>query len=129
MKRGIRHTLACTAAALAISFGIAAPVFAANQGSYSGTLTSGRSMLATGDHSSSYDLATVSVDSGCSAGGVFWYEIVGGGRCTTAVYVSPRVTRNLAYSTNYSGGVQLFGTLSGEDSTHWVSGYWRANVR
>lgn len=128
MKPKCFWMLSCGVIAIAFSFLLSTSALAAYSGYYSGTMTYGNSQFATGDHNSSYPYATVSVNSGCSDGGTFWYEQVGGGRCTTIATVSPRVTKTFSYTKNFSGGVQLWGTSSGSGS-HSVSGSWRSNVK
>lgn len=128
MLRKVKSVIAAVAVTLVISFGLAAPALADYAGTYSGTMTYGNTMFASGEHNSSYSKGTVSVNSGCSKGGVFWFEIQGGGRCTSMVSVSPRLTRDLYYTSNYSGGTQLWGTADGS-APYSVSGRWRFNVK
>ena len=128
MRRKLYSVLAAIGITLAVSFGFSAPALAAYSGSYSGTMAYGNTKFATGDHDSSYSRGTVSVDAGCSKGGIFWFEVVGGGRCTSAVSVSPRITKELYFTSSYSGGTQLWGTADGS-APYSIWGTWRFNVR
>lgn len=128
MLRKAKSVISAIAVALVLSFGLAAPALAAYTGTYSGTMTYNNTKFAAGEHDSSYSKGTVSVNSGCSKGGVFWFEIQGGGRCTSMVSVSRGLTRDLYYTSSYSGGTQLWGTADGS-APYSVSGRWRFNVR
>lgn len=127
MSRRIRTLLVGFAIALAIGVGLAAPAVAANQGTYSGTLYATNTLLASGEHNSYYGKGTVSVDANRTAGGIFWFERPGGGRCSTMVTLQPRITGDVTYISQFTGGVQLVGT-SNTSSSHYVSGFYRFNV-
>lgn len=127
MKKIVKRIFLGLALTIAIGFGIAAPALADWQGTYGTTIYYSNTHLATGDHDGYYGHGTVSVDSGCVAGGIFWFEIAGGGRCTNMVSVEPRLTRTLTFTTNFTGGAQVWGTASGT-APYYISGRYRFNV-
>lgn len=130
MKLQIKKAAMALLLALAVVVGFVVPAYASYQGSYNCTMTGGSArQLANGDHSSSYNMATASINSGCAANATFWVYMPSVGRCSSTVTLSPRRTGTMTYNTSFSGSVSLYGQLSGYSGTTDLSGSYCFNVR
>lgn len=129
MKRQLKKIAAAFLLAMTIVTGFAAPAFAAYSGTYNKTLSNGSySQIANGDHDSSYDKATVSVNSGCVSGGYFYVYLPSVGQCSSVVSVSPRTMGTMRYNTSFSASVSLYGRANHSGSAT-LNGSWCVNVR
>lgn len=127
----IRNLIVSLAIGILLVLGVATPSLAAYQGRYGKSVSNQYSTkLITGEHSSSYGRATASVDYDCAGGGIFWVEVVGGGRCTDFVAISPRTTQTMTYRSSFTGSVQLFAQGSNAAaSPYYMRGNYCFNVR
>ena len=126
MKRQVKKVAMALGLTAAIAAGFVAPAYASYSGTYNCSMTNeSMKQLANGDHSSSYNMATASINSGCAANATFWVYMPSVGRCSSTVTRSPRRTGN----TSFSGSVSLYGQLSGYSGTTDLSGSYCFNVR
>ena len=130
MKWQVKKVAMALGLTAAIAAGFVAPAYASYSGTYNCSMTNGSmKQLANGDHSSSYNMATASINSGCAANATFWVYMPSVGRCSSTVTLSPRRTGTMTYNTSFSGSVSLYGQLSGYSGTTDLSGSYCFNVR
>lgn len=130
MKRQVKKVAMALGLTAAIATGFVAPAYASYSGTYNCSMTNeSMKQLANGDHNSSYNMATASINSGCAANATFWVYMPSVGCCSSTVTLSPRRTGTMTYNTSFSGSVSLYGQLSGYSGTTDLSGSYCFNVR
>ena len=129
MEKRVQKFLVGFALSLLVMGGFVAPAFASYSGTYNSSLsnTSYR-QIANGDHSSAYNKATVSVNSGCVSPGYFYVYLPSVGQCSSVVLVSQRRTGEMTYNTQFSGSVSLYGKAN-HSGNATLSGSYCFNVR
>lgn len=122
--------LAVLGISLGIVFCVASPALAAYMGTYEGTLFLYSTKLKTGEHDQTYGKATASIKPGHAGGGIYWIEAVGGGRCSSMASIPVGVTREMTYTSSFTGSVQLWGTaMDSNAAPYYVTGNYCFNVR